>query len=272
MFFSISLLFAACTVLPQVPAPTAEEDSLFLLFEQFQWKPDVEEKHELNACILDYMSSILANPESFEYRFDSLRKRSGILKSDDNRIRIFTWNIPLNAFEHEYHGIIQVYDKRRDTCLVHILTNRFGDIPDLLHAETGKDNWTGALYYDIIRTRNGRDILYTLCGFNFYQRYSDMKIIEVLHFDEEMNPHFGKPVFNTASGMQHRVVFEYSGDVAMNLRFNPDLNMIVYDHLAPIEPELQGHARFYAPDFSYDGYKFRKGIWEYQEDLDVRNR
>ena len=232
----------------------------------------VEEKQELNDSIIDYMQWSLLQPESFEYRFDSLRKRVGILNADDKQFRIFTWNIPMSAFEHEYHGIIQVYNRRENTCHVHVLLNQIRNIPDLLHTETDKDMWPGGLYYDLRRNKHGKDVMYTLIGFNFHDRYSDKKIIEVLHFDRNMNPLFGKPVFNTESGIQHRVVFEYSGEVAMNLRYNPDLKMIVYDHLSPIEPELHGHPRFYAPDFSYDGYKFRKGIWEYKADLDVRNR
>jgi hypothetical protein len=132
--------------------------------------------------------------------------------------------------------------------------------------------WPGALYYDIRREKQGKNITYALMGYNFRDRWSDMKIIEALYFDRDKNPIFGKPVFNTPEGIQHRVIFEYSGEVAMNLRYNPDMKMIVYDHLAPIEPELSAHPRFYAPDFSYDGYRFKRGMWMHQENIDVRNR
>ena len=267
-----ALCLAAFPVLPQTNGSTFAEDSLFYLFEQFQRMRSIEEKQELNDSIIEYMRRNLLQPETFSYSFDSLRKRVGILKSDDDQFRIFTWNIPLSAFDHEYHGIIQVYNRRENTCQVHVLKNQIRNISDLLHTQTDEDNWPGALYYDIRLNKHGKDVMYTLIGFNFHNRFSDKKIIEVLHFDGDMNPLFGKPVFNTPSGIQYRVVFEYSGEVAMNLRFNPDLNMLVFDHLAPIEPELKGHLQFYAPDFSYDGYKFRKGIGEYRADLDVRNR
>lgn len=272
LLYIITLLGTALPVWTQTGNPVAFEDSLYGLFERFPRMETREHIQQLNAEILELMSVGLTRPESFEYRFDSLRKRVGILESGDKRFRIFTWNVPLSAYEHEYHGIIQVKRHRQDTCTVHILRNLIGDIPDLLNAETGKDMWPGALYYDLRRNKKGRDVFYTLIGFNFHDRWSDQKIIEVLHFDSQMNPHFGKPVFNTPDGVQHRVIFEYSGDVAMNLRYNPDLKMIVYDHLAPIEPELAGQSRFYAPDFSYDGYKFKRGIWEHREDVDVRNR
>jgi len=268
----IALFFAVLPLRSQTTEPALTEDHLSRLFTQFRNTGTLEEKHQLNDSIINYMSMNLLHPESFTYRFDSLRKRVGILNSDDGQIRIFTWNIPMSAFQHEYHGIIQVYKRREDTCQVHVLSNQIRNIPDLLHVQTDKDMWPGALYYGIRKDKVGRNVIYTLMGFNFHERYSDKKIIEILHFDNDMNPLFGKPVFNTPAGIQHRVVFEYSGEVAMNLRYNPDLKMIVYDHLAPIEPELAEHPRFYAPDFSYDGYKFKKGFWEYQADLDVRNR
>ena len=248
------------------------EDSLFRLFSRFPLMGSVEEMHELNESIIAYMQESLAGAGSFDYAFDSLRKRAGILTPDDRKFRIITWNVPLNEWEHEYYGIIQVPDMRTGVCRIYVLNNKFKDIPDLLKAETDHNMWPGALYYDIRRNKDSREVIYTLIGFNFHDRWSDKKVIEILHFGRDGEPVFGRPVFSTPDGVQHRVVFEYSGEVAMNLRYNPDMKMIVYDHLSPIEPELAGHPRFYAPDFSYDGYKFRKGMWVHQSDIDVRNR
>ena len=270
--FLLLMLFAFCTGRSQTLVPTATEDSLYQLFERFPALTSTEDRQALNSTVLKYMQEKLADPESFVYRFDKLRKRVGILTADDGRFRIFTWNLPLSQWEHEYHGIIQVYDRKNKTVQVHLLQNRIDEIPDLLHSQTGCEMWPGALYYDMKREKHGREVIYTLMGFNFNDRWSDKKIIEVLHFDNRQNPHFGKPVFNTPEGIQHRVVFEYSGDVTMSLRYNPHLKMIVYDHLSPIEPELKDYPRFYAPDFSYDGYKYRRGMWMHRSDIDVRNR
>ncbi|MFC2112616.1 hypothetical protein ACFLTA_05040 [Bacteroidota bacterium] len=268
----ITFILAVTHVLSQTYIPTKTEDSLFQLFDQFGKIRKVEESQELNDSILVYMQENLVDPITFTYRFDSLRKRAGILDSGDGQFRIITWNIPVSVWEHEYYGIMQVLDKESDSCRVFVLNNQINEIPDILHSETGSEMWPGALYYDIRRNKSGKDVFYTIMGFNFNDRWSDKKIIEALHFDENMDPRFGKPVFNTPDGIQHRVVFEFSGDVAMSLRYNPNMKMIVYDHLEPIEPELAAHPRFYAPDFSYDGYKFKRGMWEYRSDLDVRNR
>lgn len=267
-----ALLIFPQSALSQPGIPRPEEDRLFQLFQQYPMASSDEERSALTGRILDSMESLLQEPESFEYRFDSLRKRVGILEPRDRKFRLFTWNVPLNAWEHNYYGIIQVFDRKKNACRVYRLKNRTGEIPDLLHAETGAEAWPGALYYDLRMEKDGQEVIYTLMGFNFHDRWSDKKIIEVLHFNAEQEPLFGKPIFKTPSGIQHRVIFEYSGDVAMNLRYNPDLKMIVYDHLSPIEPELAAYPRYYAPDFSYDGYRFKRGRWEYREDLDIRNR
>jgi len=47
--------------------------------------------------------------------------------------------------------------------------------------------------------------------------------------------------------------------------------MIVFDHLSPSKPSLVGVYEFYGPDFSYDGYKFEKGMLELYPDIDIRN-
>jgi hypothetical protein len=269
----ISILsLAVLPAFPQAHVPSAAEDSLYMLFQKFRVSRDAEDMQARNHNIIDYMSEVLRAPESFDYRFDSLKKVAGILESPDGLFRIYTWNVPLNFYEHEIHGIIQVNNPGKDSCEIHILENQLDAIQDVLHAETDKSHWPGALYYEMRRNKSGKQVFYTLMGYNFHDRWSDKKIIEVLHFDEELNPRFGKPVFDSPEGLQHRVIFEYSGEVAMNLRYNPDLKMIVYDHLSPIEPELAAHPRFYAPDFSYDGYKFRRGVWGHRSDVDVRNR
>jgi hypothetical protein len=257
---------------PSTYSTSPAEDSIFMYFQRFQGLNDTESRQKLNDTILDYFSRVLTVPESLDYRFDSLRKNAGILDSPDGRFRIFTWNVPMSYYEHQLHGLIQVNNGDSEPCSIHILEDQLGEIPDPLHAETGPRKWPGALYYDIQRNKHGKTVFYTVIGYNFHDRWSDKKIIDIIHFNGDRIPRFGKPVFNSPEGIQHRVIFEYSGDVAMNLRYNPDLKMIVYDHLAPIEPELKNHPRFYAPDFSYDGYKFRKGIWEHRSEVDVRNR
>jgi hypothetical protein len=241
------------------------------LFEQLHLSRSDAEKKQLNDSILQVMTGILESQASFDHPFDSL-KRIGKVKSPDKKFRIFTWNVPLSNFVHEYHGIIQVAAGKKTTCQLFILKDQALRLEELLHKESSPAKWPGMLYYQVLRHKSGRNVFYTLIGYHFNDRYSDKKIIDVLFFDDNQEPVFGKPVFKTEDGIQHRVIFEYSGEVVMTVRYNPEMKMIVYDHLSPIEPELEGHLRFYAPDFSYDGYRWKGGMWNHQSDIDVRNR
>jgi len=267
----IILLFSVTSLGAQGTQLEASRDSLSLLFEQLHLQDSDQAKKNMNRDIMDLFSRILAEGESFNLSFDTLR-RIGNLTSPDKKFRIFTWNIPLSGVTHDYHGLLQYYDKKTRRCRVYELSDETNLEEENLHSEYSAEKWPGALYYEIHRNKHGGEVFYTILGFHYHDGFSDKKLIEAMYFDREGNIVFGKPVFRTENGLQHRVLFEYSGEVVFNLRYNPDMKMIIYDHLAPIEPELAGHPRFYAPDFSYDGFRFRNGTWVYQADLDVRNR
>ena len=57
----------------------------------------------------------------------------------------------------------------------------------------------------------------------------------------------------------------------MTLRYNNSLNAIVFDHLAPKEEYLESQFQFYGPDLSYDAFIFRRGKWNFEEEVDVQN-
>ena len=255
----------------QSKEPAASGDSLKTLFQKLYLLETDQAKKRLNRDILEYFSTVLENEESFQYPFESLNM-IGILTAPDESFRIFTWNIPMEGFTHEYHGLLQRRGERNEECKVYRLSNSIPLGDNMINISYTHEQWPGALYYEIHRNRHAGEVFYTLLGFHFNDRFSDKKVIEAIYFSDEGEIIFGKPVFETGQGVQHRVLFEYSGETVLALRYNPDMRMIVFDHLSPIEPELAGHPRFYAPDFSYDGYRFRRGFWEYQADIDVRNR
>ena len=58
----------------------------------------------------------------------------------------------------------------------------------------------------------------------------------------------------------------------MMLRFDEREELIVFDHLAPMEPKYEGDRSYYGPDFSYDALEFKKGKWILIENVELRNR
>jgi hypothetical protein len=57
----------------------------------------------------------------------------------------------------------------------------------------------------------------------------------------------------------------------MLLRYVPEQNLIVFDHLAPPDPKMKDKPDTFGPDLSYDGYKLKEGKWVFVENLDMRN-
>jgi len=248
----------------------AAEDHLKISFETLYTAPTDAEKEKLNREILDTFESVLQNPLAFDYPFDSLR-RIGKIYSPDHRIRLITWNIPAQDGTHTCYGFIQSRYKKKEPCMVYRLVDRSGEIENPESSVLDPSHWWGALYYDIIQIRSKGRKLYTLIGFDPNDRYSNKKILDILSSGRDLDPSFGEPLFVTDEGIWYRLIFEFSPDIVMRLRYEPDLKMIILDHLSPIQPVLEGNYRFYAPDGSYDGFRFRKGIWQYLPDIDVRN-
>ena len=68
-----------------------------------------------------------------------------------------------------------------------------------------------------------------------------------------------------------RVVFEYTRQASMLLKYVPEQNLIVFDHLSPPDPKHKSEPESFGPDLSYDGYKQKNGRWVYVDNLDMRN-
>jgi len=49
-------------------------------------------------------------------------------------------------------------------------------------------------------------------------------------------------------------------------------DMIVFDRISPLNPNLKGQYQFYMPETNiFDGFVFTKGKWQYVKDVDARN-
>lgn len=246
------------------------ENRIYRLFQYMSGSSVDEDKETINQDIVELMDKVLNNPLSFDYPFDSL-KYIGKIRSSDQRLRIYTWNLPYENGTHRYFGFLQYTPEKKDPPMVYRMTDKSEDIEDPLHSVLNENNWYGALYYDIVETRDQDNRYYTLLGFDFNNLFSSKKIIDVLYFDEKNRPFFGKQIFQQDDKLLMRVIFEFSARVSMSLTYNKEKKMIIYDHLSPSKPSLTGKYQFYGPDMSYDGLKFEDGIWKLYTDLDVRN-
>lgn len=245
------------------------EDTLLHLYADMYTTNSDEVKMKINNKIEKIWKNTLSDPSSFDHLFDTI-KYVGQLISEDNKIRVFTWNVPFNDGKHHYSGFIQ-YNPRRDSVILFHLLDKSSGIKNPESASLSPSNWFGSLYYQILREKYKGEIHYVLLGYDMNNLFTNKKLVEILYFDDDHIAHFGKPIIKTSSGIKNRILFEYSKQATMTLRYNEELEMIIYDHLAPFEARYKGIFQFYGPDFSYDGLLFEKGIWIEKTNIDVRN-
>src|SRR5262249_52961055 len=152
----------------------------------------------------------LSLPGSFNYPFDSLKEIS-IVKSPDNKFRIFTWNLRNDNDSYRFYGAIQRNEKQPVK-----LIPLFDAGPLIKKPEDTTVNnnfWWGALYYKIIPVKANNETYYTILGWNGSNKKSNKKVIEVLTFKDTIVV-FGAPIFKAGpNDIMYRVVFEYSNDV-----------------------------------------------------------
>lgn len=200
---------------------------------------------------------------SFYYPFDSVRG-IGKVYAPDSSFRIITWSIFYNEDLCQQRGVIQYRPVNGVSKWVPLLDYSAltpypeDSIRDFRH-------WIGAIYYNIIETSFNNKKYYTLFGFDPNSMRSNKKWIEVLTFDANRMPVFGGPYFSfekdTAKrATQYRYSIEYKKQAATTVNYDPDLNMILVDHLISEnnEPDLP---YTFIPDGDYEGFKWVNGKW-----------
>jgi hypothetical protein len=232
--------------------------------------PDAE-RNEINLEFKKLLYRTLSIKGAFKYKFESLPLCK--LKAPDDAFRIFNWNVANNDFTHQYYCYVLKYSKRERKYVVTELKDRRGEISKVQERVLFQTHWVGALYYDIIALkRNGRK-LYTLIGWDGNDKYSQKKVIEVLSFSGRDMIKLGAPIFKTEKGKTlKRIVFEYSTEINMSLRWDKKNETLIFDHLAPQLGTLEGHLETYGPDLSFDCFTLTRGRWNFVANIQPTNR
>ncbi len=241
-----------------------DELKLDTLLKLMRSSSSFEKKMSRNNEFKSHFKKILNKPEAFTYSFDSL-KSIGIVDSPDKKIRIINWNICSKEHHNFYYGFIIQKVKKNELKVFELLDNAdySNVIPDTY---VSTKEWYGCIYYKIIPKKKKGNTTYTLLGWDGKNNVSNFKLIDVLSFYKDM-PVLGLPVFKTDDGIKKRVVFEYSEKAVMMLKYEKKYRRIIFDHLSPQSPSLEGVYSFYVPDFSYDCFNWRNGLWNIKSDI-----
>ncbi len=225
----------------------------------------------LNSLISEIFYRSLTIPESFNYKWDKL-DMIGKLRSSDQKLNIYTWYTRNSKGNYTYHGFIQYNTgtKKKSEIRIYSLTDKSIGMKNPETLLLSPENWLGCVYFNIYVFTYRRDTYYTLLGYHFNNDFSDKKYIEQLMFTKNGDATFGGD-FQMEFQKVKRVILEYSSQLVASIRYDEKLQMIVFDHLSPFEYMFTGNYRFYGPDGSYDGFKFHKGEFLLQKDVDARN-
>lgn len=244
----------------------AYQDSLSHLGKKIVNDENDMERKNANYQFIKTLVQALKINNSFLFPFDSVKSIS-IVNSPDNRFRILSWHVTNLDGSYRFYGTVQI--NTGDALKMFPLEDYSPLLKNPEDSVTDSHKWYGAQYYKIIPVY-GPKPYYVLLGWKGNTVKSTKKVIDVISFNNG-TPQFGMPVFNGNGKTRNRVVFEYARQVSMLLRFVPDQNIIVFDHLTAPDGRSKDKPETFGPDLSYDGYKLKDGRWTYVEDLDMRN-
>ncbi len=238
-----------------------------VLFELLHDRSFEGKQDELLKELNDRLMILWSDNELF-MRDWSCFKRMITLSTNDKNMRICTYLVPSLGFDSYVKGAVLLREANKINVIT--LRDRSQEIRAPERSRVSSDKWYGALYTDLIETRYKNKTFYTLLGFKSNDGMVKTRLIDVLTFSGK-KAFFGSPQFKQERKTLYRHIFNYSAGANMMLRYDDKMKMIVFDHLAPSEPFFSGQYQYYGPDFSYDGYRFDKGNWFLETDVDLRN-
>jgi len=238
------------------------------IFEKILVSKNDSEKLRLNDSVRLLIDEYIMSDSVFDHRFTNL-KYLGQIDSPDEKIKMVTWNIPLREGPNMYFLYLIKRDTKKSGKKVFRLegVNR----PEKIRNDTiyTESNWYGALYYDIRPFRNEKETCYILLGLDTDNLYMSRKIIEVLSFGENGEIIFGRPCFIRDNENRFREVLEYSAEGLVSLRMGSN-KLIVFDRLDAFATGHSGDNGQYGAGIALDGYRLKKGYWNFVEDVDIK--
>ncbi|MVT12394.1 hypothetical protein [Chitinophaga tropicalis] len=242
-----------------------QQDSLQYYSQQILRGKDESTRQTANDRFIPLLVKALKTPSSFYFPFDSLSTIS-IQYPQDSAFRIFSWGLEQETSFYRHYGAIQVRTDDGKLKLFPLFDNSdYMNNPDTI---AGPKSWYGCLYYKILHRRYFNKDYYTLFGWDANNIRSQKKLLDMLTFKDSV-PVFGGPYFSFMEDTirkptRNRFILEYKKDATISLSYNPDMDMIVFDHLISETNQPKKPSTF-VPDLDYEGFKWKAGKWVHVE-------
>ena len=273
----------------------AFEDSITHLHREILNERNATLRYQKNEQLLKLFEEALKLRNSINYGFDSVRTIS-ILTSPDKKVRIITWFLIDDNGTHDHFGFLQAYNSDKGKYVVYPLTDCWTKITNPTTQVLNPSVWFGALYTQIIQTKDDDKTYYTLLGWNGGNLFSQFRVIEVLSLTHN-KPVFGATIFRNYAKRTTRVLFEFAPVGRMNLSYEKQsvaqrvekkkkkkkktdavgldtlqVQMIIFDRLIPMDEHLQRLPQYYVGESSLnDAFIQQNGKWHFRPDVIGRN-
>lgn len=247
------------------------EDTLHFLSNTFTYDSFLDVRQKACYAFIPKFVEALKADNSFYYPFDSFETIAKVYPPDSS-FRIFTWQLVLPKGKFRYYGVIQMKGTKLK---MYPLYDRSDTMTYHSQRVNTNEAWYGCLYYNIIQNQTDKKTVYTLFGYEAADILTRRKIVDILSFDESGKPKFGAPLFyfNQQEDSFHyarkdtftRFFIEYKYNASTVLNYDPQLEMIVFDHVAPPTDKAKGATFTYVPDGTYEGFKWSSSRWNWVE-------
>jgi hypothetical protein len=249
-----------------------QEDSLNFYLKKLRASKTDAEKELCNEDVISWVEKTMVNPDAFTHPFDSI-KTIGTMTSPDKAFRMINWNVEQEDRSHKYYCYLVIPGKRGGpNRLIEFrdISNHF--TPNLEEASLDNKRWYGAVYYKIIPIKKGLRTYYTLVGWQGKNAMSTQRVFEVMSLSGK-KVRFSYGMFRDGEKLKRRHIIEFQDDVYVHVDYRKSRkeHLLVFDHVSPKDPNLEGMYEHYITDGSYDAYKWTGSYWELIPDYDARN-
>jgi hypothetical protein len=243
-----------------------KEDSLRVLADSMINAQSPGKRFTNDSLFIKTLVRGLKAKKSFYYPFSSIETISKQYPADSS-FRILTWQMKKDEYFYLQKGAIQINTPDGSLKLYPLYDgSMFTGKPN--DSVRNHKNWIGAIYYNIIQKEYNGKKYYTLLGFDDFNIGSNRKWMDVMHFDDATGePLFGGDFisFKEDTGkLKTKIVkrfnIEYKKEARTLFNYNPEMDMIIYDHLQSENDEPDRKETF-IPDGDFEGFKWQNGQW-----------
>ncbi len=245
------------------------EDSIAVLAQIAVQDTGLNNRMQANSALIPLMEAALSIPNSFNYAFTKV-ENIAIQKPIDGAFRVFTWQLFIDETEYKYFGYVQL---NRSKSVFFELTDESRKLENAEKEVLTPEHWFGAIYYNVKEFKTKEGMKYLLFGYNANNQYEKIKVCDVLVL-RGGKISLGSPVFEIADiqGVRkqklHRLVLNYSADAVLRLNFDPEMNIIIHDHLEKIGTKDANIPFTFVPDGTYEAFELQKdGLWTHVDKL-----